>query len=114
MVNRFLVALGGSKEYNDGSGDIIMRITLGLLAAVTLWVSPALAYENFIPLGQNYSPDNQELPELNTEQYRLNSQVDIYEAENYVRQRTAKSFSSQLERFSNDQQYQGSSEFIDY
>ncbi len=91
-----------------------MRIVIALLAALAFPASPALAYENFIPLGHNYSPGNSELPEFNSAQDKLNAQVDIYEAEIYTRQRTAKSFSSQLQRFSNEQEFKGSSEFIDY
>lgn len=91
-----------------------MRIALGLLAAVTLWITPAFAYENFIPLGFNYSPDNSRLPDINSPEYQLNTQVDIYEAEIYTRQRAAKSQNSQLEQFANDQQYERNSDFIDY
>ena len=90
-----------------------MRIIIALLAAV-IWAGPALAYENFIPLGHNYSPGNSELPEFNSAQDKINAQVDIYEAEIYMRQRTAKAFSSQLERFTSEQEFDGSSEFIDY
>ena len=54
------------------------------------------------------------LPKFNSEQDRLNSQVDIYETEIYIRQRTAKRFSSRLDRFSYDQELKGGNEFIDY
>jgi hypothetical protein len=92
-----------------------MRIAITLLSAALAFTPvPAFAYENFIPLGHNYSPDNPELPSLNSDVDQLNSQVDIYEAEIYTRQRTAKTFSSQLDRFANDQELSGSSEFIDY
>ena len=47
-----------------------------------------------------------ELPAFNSEQDRLNSQVDIYESEIYTRLRRAKMFSSQLDHFSNDQELQ--------
>jgi hypothetical protein len=85
-----------------------------LTAALAFAPGPALAYENFIPLGQNYSPEQSELPPINSEQDRINSQVDIFESEIYNRQRTAKEFSSQLQRFTNDQELRGSSDFIDY
>ena len=92
-----------------------MRIGLSVLAAmIALWPVPAGAFENFIPLGNNYSPEDQTLPAFNSERDRLNSQVDIYETEIYTRQRIAKRFSSRLERFSNDQELKGGSEFIDY
>ena len=85
-----------------------------LVALVALAPAPAYAFENFIPLGNNYSPDDETLPAFNSEQDRLNSQVDIYETEIYTRQRTAKRFSSRLDRFSNDQELKGGNEFIDY
>ena len=92
-----------------------MRIAFTILAAViALTPVPASAFENFIPLGNNYSPDDQTLPAFNSDQDRLNSQVDIYETEIYTRQRTAKRFSSRLNQFSNDQELKGGSEFIDY
>ena len=87
---------------------------IALAAALGFAPAPALAYENFIPLGHNYSPEQSELPAINSEQDRVNAQVDIYESEIYNRQRTAKTFSSQLDRFSNDQELRGSGEFIDY
>ena len=85
-----------------------------LTAALAIATTPALAYENFIPLGQNYSPDQSELPPINSDRDRINSQVDIFESEIYNRQRTAKEFSSQLQQFTNDQELRGSSAFIDY
>ncbi len=92
-----------------------MRYALiALTAALAFAPLPALAYENFIPLGQNYSPEQSELPPINSEQARINSQLDIFESEIYNRQRSAKEFSSQLQRFSNDQELRGSSDFIDY
>ncbi|HRX37093.1 MAG TPA: hypothetical protein P5337_11905 [Aestuariivirga sp.] len=92
-----------------------MRIAIAAFAlCLGIAAQPALAYENFIPLGHNYSPDDPELPALNSQQDRVNSQVDIYEAEIYTRQRRNKVFNSQLNQFSNDQEYRGYKEFIDY
>jgi hypothetical protein len=90
-------------------------VTVAVFAAVlAAQALPSAAYENFIPLGHSYSPDSPELPAFNSEEDRINSQADIYESEIYTRQRTAKTFSSQLDRFSNDQEISGGSEFIDY
>lgn len=85
-----------------------------LIAAAAVQATPALAYENFIPMGHSYSPDNPELPAFNSDEDRLNSQVDIYESEIYNRQRRAKSFASDFERFRSDQELKGGSAFIDY
>lgn len=91
-----------------------MRLVIVACAALTVMTAPALAYENFIPLGHAYSPEDAELPPINSDQERIISQTDVYEAEIYTRQRTAKQFSSQLERFRNDQELRGGSDFIDY
>lgn len=92
-----------------------MRIGFAVLAvALAFWPVEARAFENFIPLGHNYSPDDQTLPEFDSAQDKLNSRVDIFETEIYRRQRTAKSFSSRLDQFSNDQELKGASDFIDY
>ena len=85
-----------------------------VVVALVLAPLPVQAYENFIPIGHNYSPDDQTLPELNSPQDRLNSQVDIYEADIWTRQRAAKAFSSRLDQFSNSQELKGGSTFIDY
>lgn len=92
-----------------------MRIvTFALASLVGLSAVPAFAYENFIPLGHNYAPDDPELPAFNSDQDRLNSRVDIIETENWVRQRNAKAFRSQMDRFSNEQELRGGDDFIDY
>lgn len=92
-----------------------MRIAIAIFAAsLAVQALPAMAYENFIPLGHNYAPDNSELPTFDSDRDKLNAQVDIFEAEIYTRQRAAKSFSSQLNQFSSEQELKGGSEFIDY
>lgn len=92
-----------------------MRLTLSIAAALLIvTAAPAMAYENFIPLGHNYSPDQSELPRLNSEQDKINAQTDIYEAEIYNRQRRAKEFNTQVQQFRTQQEYTGSSDFIDY
>lgn len=92
-----------------------MRIAAIIFATgLVLLPAPAFAYENFIPLGNNYSPDEPTLPAFNSERDRVNAQVDIYEADIWTRQRAAKSFSSRLDQFSNSQELKGGSDFIDY
>lgn len=101
--------------YKLADTEFVMRFSFVILVAAFAFApAPAMAYENYIPLGHSYSPEDSQLPEFNSEQDKLNSQVDIYESEIYNRQRRAKVFSSQLDRFKNDQEISGSSEFIDY
>ena len=92
-----------------------MRVAIVVFAAaLAVQALPAMALENFIPQGHNYSPDSPELPAFNSYEDRLNSRVDVYEAEIWTRQRTAKTFSSRLDHFSNDQEPKSGSAFIDY
>jgi hypothetical protein len=93
-----------------------MRISLvAVIAGVAMAPVPALAVENFIPLGHNYSPDDSVIPEFNSEQDQLNGQVDIYETEIYTRQRFAKENNTYVRRFLNSQSGTGGSmDFIDY
>jgi hypothetical protein len=92
-----------------------MRIAAAiLLLACAAWPVEAVAYENFIPLGHNYSPDDSTLPQFNSDQDKINAQVDIYEAEIYTRQRAAKLFQSRLDQFHYNQEIPGASTFIDY
>jgi hypothetical protein len=90
---------------------LLVAAILGLAAAT----SPVFGYENFIPLGHNYSPDDSVMPDLNSDQDRLNGQVDIFESEIYTRQRYMKEQNTYLRRFLNSQQGTGgTSTFIDY
>jgi len=92
-----------------------MRGTLAILAVVSvLWPASAMAFENFIPLGHNYSPDDQILPPINSRQDRINLQTDIYETERYVEQRSQAADSSFLNRFISSQETSGVDYSIDY
>ena len=92
-----------------------MRIRLAIAAAaLALCPVEVGAYENFIPLGHNYSPDEPALPQLNSEQDKVNAQVDIFESDIYTRQRAAKQFQSRLDQFYNNQELEGADTFIDY
>ena len=65
--------------------------------------------------GAGAAADDVTPPTLNSDEDRLNAQVDIYEAEIYTRQKIAKTFSSQLDRFANDQELNSRNrDFIDY
>ncbi len=93
-----------------------MRVLFAaVIAGLVLAPGAALAVENFIPLGHNYSPDDSVMPEFNSEQDRINGQVDIYETEIYTRQRFQKENNTYVRRFLNSQSGTGGSmEFIDY
>lgn len=93
-----------------------MRVVFAaMIAGLVLAPVPALAVENFIPLGHNYAPDDSVLPEFNSEQDRINGQVDIYETEIHTRQRFQKENNTYVRRFLNSQSGTGGSmEFIDY
>jgi hypothetical protein len=80
-----------------------MRFLILGCAVLALSAAPALAVENFIPLGQNYAPGDDTLPPIGSEQDRVNAQLDIYETENYRRQLREKQFDSRLNQLSQQQ-----------
>lgn len=90
---------------------LFVVIAIGLATAA----APAGAYENFIPLGHNYSPDDPSMPDFNSEQDKFNAQVDIYETEIYTRQLFQKQNNTYLRRFLNSQQGNGGTmTYLDY
>lgn len=92
-----------------------MRGTLAILAVISvLWPASAMAFENFIPLGHNYSPDEQVLPPINSRRDRINLQTDIYETERYFEERSQAVDSSFLNRFISSQETSGVDYSIDY
>ncbi|MFO1123197.1 MAG: hypothetical protein U1F47_12870 [Hyphomicrobiales bacterium] len=92
-----------------------MRIAILTAAALAAFASSAMAYENFIPMGHAYAPGQNALPPLNSEQDKLNAQVDIEESATWVRDRNAILFSSRLKQISSDQKQRApSGDFIDY
>ncbi len=91
-----------------------MRSMMMIFAALVAIASPAAAYENFIPLGHSYSPDDETLPPLNSDQDQLNSEVDVEEAATWVRDRSERIFNSRIEQLVSDQKQRTPSDFIDY
>jgi hypothetical protein len=90
-----------------------MRFLILGCAVLALSPAPAMAVENFIPLGQNYAPGDDEVPPIGSEQDRINAQVDIFETENYGRALREKQFESRLNQF--QQVPRGlDEEFLDY
>jgi len=87
-----------------------MRIfgILAISAAIATAIAPALAEENFIPMGHTYTPDQSSLPALNSAQDRINLQTDIFESEIYVAQRTRKLQENEFTRFLYSQSLDGS------
>ena len=76
-----------------------MRFLILGCAVLALSPLPVQAMENFIPLGQNYAPGDDQVPPIGSEQDRINAQVDIYETENYGRALREKQFESRLNSF---------------
>jgi hypothetical protein len=74
----------------------------------------ALAEENFIPKGHVYSPDNEQLPPLNSREDQINKQTDIYETEIYTVQKQRKLFESEMNRFIYSQEPGGADYLPDY
>ncbi|MFN0193715.1 MAG: hypothetical protein ACKVP5_17360 [Aestuariivirga sp.] len=87
---------------------LVAAVILGGLSA------PSLAYENFIPLGHGYAPDEPVLPSLSTERAQISQQSDIFETEVYRAEREDKVIDSFLNRFISDQEKVGGDYSIDY
>lgn len=91
----------------------MMRLAIALVISA-LAVAPAAAYENFIPLGHNYSPEEQVLPEFSGTKDQINTQTDVYETEVYVGERFQAEQDSHMKRFLNNQELEGGDYSIDY
>ena len=90
-----------------------MRFLILGCAVLSLSTLPAMAVENFIPLGQNYAPGENEVPPIGSEQDRINAQLDIYETENYGRDLREKRFDTRLNHFQTEPRTIGD-DFLDY
>lgn len=90
-----------------------MRFVILGCAVLALSAAPALAVENFIPLGQNYAPGDDSIPPIGSEQDRINAQLDIYETENYGEALREKQFETRLNHFQQEPRSPGD-DFRDY
>ncbi len=90
-----------------------MRSLILGCAVLALSHLPVRAVENFIPLGQNYAPGENEVPPIGSEQDRINAQLDIYQTENYGRDLREKRFETRLNTFQTEPRTMGD-EFLDY
>jgi len=79
------------------------RPVLIAVAALALSSLPALADENFIPMGQDYSLGQNPAPPLDSKQSQFNAQVDIYQSEIYNRNLQRKQFNSRIFNLANEQ-----------
>jgi hypothetical protein len=82
------------------------RLLLSMALAAAL-AAPTFAAENFIPGGHTYSPDNDPLPELNSEQDNINLNADLIQSEINRQQRERKLLDSQFQRFISEQELPG-------
>ena len=90
-----------------------------LIAATALFAVsalPALADENFIPMGQDYGLGNDAAPPLDSEQSKFNAQVDIYQSEVYNRNLEKKQFDSNIFNLTQEQtpDNMGDNDQLDY
>ncbi len=92
----------------------MMRTFMFGLLAVTGFMAPALAYENFIPLGTGYSTEVGELTELGTEEGEIRQRADEHETEIYFDGREAVESDSRLRQFFSDAESTGADSQIDY
>jgi hypothetical protein len=112
-ATRIIGALTSSVLYNRNRLEFTMRFLILGCAVLALSSAPVLAVENFIPLGQNYAPGDDEIPPIGSEQDRINAQLDIYETENYGEALRLKQFESRLNQFQQEPRNMGD-DFRDY
>ena len=74
---------------------------------------PAMAYENFIPLGTGYSTGVSTIPALGSDAQTLTTQTDIYETELYRKHLEDQKNFSHLRRFLQNSD-SSSTESVDY
>jgi hypothetical protein len=74
----------------------------------------AIAYENYIPLGTGYSPNVEELPDINSELSQAIGKADAYETELYLQLRKRAEEESRFRQFFSDRNSNGSDVEIDY
>ncbi len=77
-------------------------------------LSPAAAFENFIPLGTGYSTEVSDLAGFESPQAEVIGKADIYETELYRIGRNAQETDSFFRRFQSDAEIQGGDTAIDY
>lgn len=88
----------------------VMVASAGFVALATT----AQAFENFIPAGTGYSTEIITLPDLNSDQSKLNQQTDIYETEIYRKQRKYAEDDAKLRRFFSQNDSTGLNGKVDY
>jgi hypothetical protein len=93
-----------------------MRRTL-ILALLTFAASAtteAWAVQKFIPAGHSNLQQYADQPRFGSPTANFDLQSDIYETENYKRQREAKEFDNRFRRFFSSPNYDASSPVVDY
>ncbi len=89
-------------------------LILTAICAVGGFVTPALAFDTFIPLGMGYSTQDGSLSGLTAQERNTINQADIYETDIYQRQLRARQNDSRMQRFSSDRNSNGTDFSVDY
>lgn len=85
-----------------------------VVAVILVGVSPAYAFETFLPLGLGYSSANASLSQLSAKDRSIISQTDIYETDIYQRQLRAKQLDARMRAYSSDRNSDGISPSLNY
>lgn len=86
-------------------------IFIGMLG---LSASHAVAAQKYVPSGHSSLEQTGELPKFGTPQADFNLQTDIYETQNYLRQKELRDWEAQLRRFDTHSDSNPSNKIIDY
>jgi len=87
---------------------------LAFVTVILAGVSPACAFDTFLPSGMGYSSANIALSDLSAADRAAISRADIYETELYQRQLRAKQFDARTSAFSGDRNFDGISPELNY
>ena len=93
-------------------------MTFKTLAAALLFAAvsaaPAVAYDNFIPLGTGYSTHKSSMAQLGSSEDQVSNQTDLFETEIYRAQEAERDHDNYVRRFVSNPEATGSDQFIDY
>ena len=92
----------------------MLKTLAAALVMTAAAAAPAMAYDNFIPMGTGYSPTHSSLPALNSSADQITKQTDLFETEIYRKQEAERLHDSYVQRFITTTETTGGSTFIDY
>jgi hypothetical protein len=94
-------------------GMKMRRVSL-IIALMLSASAPAVAYENYIPLGAGYSTRVNRLPAFDSDEGKISQETDVYESELYRIKRKSVEDDSRFRQFFSSPESTGVDTHIDY